>query len=144
MAKQERAREVFAGTPDPEYMRRKEAGGWRVAAIEWVRETEEEPETLSPGEDLPYGLRVGPDCLHLEEDPMEKQAILLMLEMIIREIRLPQVAAELNEKGFRTRKGREWSPVAVFDLLPRLIEVGPRVFSSEEWILRRPRVLQAG
>ena len=142
MAGQERIREAFASPPDPEYLRQRQAAGWRMAAVEWVRETEG-GETTALQEDLPYGLRVAGDCLHLEEDPVEKQALLLMLEMIIQDIRLPQVAAELNQRGFRTRMGKEWSPGAVFNLMPRLIEVGPRVFSSEEWIERRPRLMNA-
>jgi len=39
----------------------------------------------------------------------------------------------LNEKGFRMRNGGPWNRVAVFNMMPRLIEVGPRLFSSEEW-----------
>jgi hypothetical protein len=31
----------------------------------------------------------------------------------------------------------------VFDMLPRLIEVGPRVFTTQEWAARRSRLLQA-
>jgi len=34
-----------------------------------------------------------------------------------------------------------WTPTAVFTLLPRLIEVGPQMFSSEEWIGRREKIL---
>src|SRR6185369_9952534 len=106
--------------------------GWRVAAVEWVRESAAAPASKTPPrEEVPYGMRVGLDCIHLEEDSTETQAMLLMLEMIVQEIRLPEVAAELNRRGFRTRTGSEWSPVAVFDLLPRLIEIGPRIFSSE-------------
>ena len=142
MADKERIREAFVSPPDPEYLRERQAAGWRMAAIEWVRETDR-PGTAAGREDLPYGLRVAGDCLHLEEDPVEKQALMLMLEMIIQDVRLTQVAAELNQKGFRTREGKEWSPGAVFSLMPRLIEVGPRVFSSEEWIERRPRLMNA-
>jgi len=144
MANQERVRAVFAAPPDPAYLRQREAAGWRMAAVEWVRETEAVEEVPLPREDPPYGLRVAPDCLHLEENPAEKEAMMLMLEMIIQEIRLPQVAAELNQRGFRTRLGTPWSPVAIFNLLPRLIEIGPRIFSSREWIVRRPRLSHAG
>jgi len=142
MADQERIREAFASPPDPEYLRERQAAGWRMAAIEWVRETDAAERSASQ-EDVPYGLRVARDCVHLEEDPVEKQALMLMLEMIIQEVRVPQVAVELNRRGFRTRQGKEWSPGAVFSMMPRLIEVGPRVFSSEEWIERRPRLLNA-
>ena len=142
MAQQERIREAFAAPPDPEYLRQREAAGWRMAAVEWVRDTGAGA-GAAPREDVPYGLRVAADCVHLEEDPTEKQALVVMLEMIIQDTRLTQVAAELNRRGFRTRTGREWSPGEVFNLMPRLIEVGPRVFSSEEWVERRPRLLNA-
>ena len=56
---------------------------------------------------------------------------------------LPQVAEELNRRGFRTRTGGKWSPVSVFQMLPRLIEIGPRLFSTEEWHQRRERIFRA-
>jgi len=143
MANQERLRETISGPLDPDYLRRREASGWRLAVVEWVRESDEPQAKGPPREEVPYGMRVGADCVHLEEDASETQAMLLMLELIVQEIRLPQVADELNRRGFRTRAGSEWNPVAVFNLLPRLIEVGPRIFSSEEWIGRRPRVVNA-
>ena len=141
MAQQERIREAFASPPDPEYLRERQAAGWRLAAIEWVRDAAG-AQPAAPA-DLPYGVRIAGDCLHLEEDPVEKQALVVMLEMIVQDTRLTQVASELNRRGFRTRQGQEWSPGEVFNLMPRLIEVGPRVFSSEEWIERRPRLLNA-
>jgi hypothetical protein len=42
----------------------------------------------------------------------------------------------LNRKRFRTRAGANWTPGSVFDMLPRLIQVGPRIFSSTEWSAR--------
>ena len=51
--------------------------------------------------------------------------------------RLGDVARELNLRGFRTRGGAEWGPVAVFDMLPRLIDAGAHVFPSGEWAERR-------
>jgi len=144
MARQECIREVFTAPPDAAYLAQRREQGWRIRAVEWVRETEGETARAVRQEAIPYGLRVGPDCLHLEEEPTEKQAMILMLELIIQDIRLPEVAAELNRRGFRTRRGFEWSPVAVFELLPRLIDVGPGVFSSEDWATRRPRLLNVG
>jgi hypothetical protein len=32
----------------------------------------------------------------------------------------------------------------VFDMLPRLIEVGPRVFSTQEWVVRRGKLMNVG
>jgi len=50
------------------------------------------------------------------------------------------VADELNRRGLRQRDGQTWTPGALFNLLPRMIEVGPRLFVSEEWTQRRQRL----
>jgi hypothetical protein len=47
-----------------------------------------------------------------------------------------EIVATLNEEGYRMRNGQPWNRVAVFRMIPRLIEVGPRFFSSEEWVER--------
>jgi hypothetical protein len=85
---------------------------------------------------VPYGLRVSPDCKHLEENAGEKQALVLMMDLIVQDAPLSLVAEELNRKGFRTRAGANWTPGSVFDMLPRLIQVGPRIFSSADWTAR--------
>jgi hypothetical protein len=54
------------------------------------------------------------------------------------------VAAELNRRGHTTREGKPWTPSALFILLPRMIQVGPRVFSSEEWSRRKQRLPRVG
>jgi hypothetical protein len=140
VANERRIREVWSGPLTEQYIRERAEAGWRIAAIEWVRQ-DESAEPPGSVEEVPYGLRVADDCAHLEEDPAERQTMLLMLEMIIQDVRLPEVAAELNRRGYRTRAGTPWGPVNVFNLLPRMIEVGPRIFSSEEWGARRPRLL---
>ena len=56
---------------------------------------------------------------------------------------LSRVAVELNQRGRRTRDNTAWTAASVFDLLPRLIDTGPRVFSSQEWAQRRQRLFQA-
>jgi hypothetical protein len=85
---------------------------------------------------------VAADCSHLEEDRTEKRALLLIMDLIVQDRPLSQVASGLNQAGFRTRLGTPWSPVSVFNMLPRLIEVGPRIFSSEEWTARRERLMR--
>ena len=65
-----------------------------------------------------------------------------MMELIVQDYSLTLVAAELNKKGLRTREGGPWTPVSVFNMLPRLIEVGPRIFSSDEWEDRRARLMR--
>jgi len=114
-----------------------------VAAVEWTKEVEEEAGPSDPAQEIPYGLRIGEDCVHLEVHPAEREALMLMLELIVQDRTLSQVAAELNVRGLRTRRGLEWSPVSVFNMLPRMIEVGPNVFSQAEWAARRRRLIRA-
>jgi hypothetical protein len=47
------------------------------------------------------------------------------------------VADGLNGQGLRTRTGAAWTQVAVFNMLPRLIQVAPQIFASAEWEDRR-------
>jgi hypothetical protein len=135
MAKK-RMREVIDGLPGPDYLREKMEKGWRLVALEWEREAQDSGQALR--EEVPFGLKVADDCLHLEEDPDERQALRLMLDLIVDdEIPLSRVSNELNQKGYRTRSGSKWTQAAVFDMLPRLIESAPRIFSTDEWALRK-------
>ena len=134
----QRSRDLVAGQLTLDYFMRKAAEGWKLAAIEWVREVEqaevlEAPEVSAGVEDLPYGLRLSPDGLQLETNPLERTVLLLILEKIVQEKRITQIANELNEKGFRTRAATAWTPSAVFELMPRLIEAGPALLKSSEW-----------
>ncbi|MFN7997146.1 MAG: recombinase family protein [Bryobacteraceae bacterium] len=133
MAKVERVREVVSGPLAPDYVSQKSKQGWKMTAVEWEREVED---TGGMREEVPYGLRVSPDCTHLEEDASEKQALVMMMDLIVQDCPLSLVAEELNRRGLRTRSGAEWSPGSVFDMLPRLIQVGPKIFSSTEWTAR--------
>jgi hypothetical protein len=141
MAKPERIREALEGNLDPEYLKQREQAGWRMVGIEWERKMEGDAEEVRPAvEESPFGTRVSGDCEHLEENPKEMQFLLSMMELIIQDISLTKVAEELNKKGFRTRKGTEWGPVAVFNMLPRLIELTPRIFATQEWVERRKQL----
>jgi hypothetical protein len=124
-----------------EIVRQRTAAGWHLVSLEWRREL---PEAEAPTdgafpEDIPYGLRISEDCKRLEIDPNENQAMLQMMEMLVQDFPFSAIVSDLNEKGFRTRDGRRWSPVAIFNMIPRLIEVGPRLFSTEEWEVRRQK-----
>jgi len=55
------------------------------------------------------------------------------MDLLVQDFPFSNIASDLNEKGFRTREGKMWSQVSIFNMLPRLIEVGPRLFSTEEW-----------
>jgi hypothetical protein len=142
MAKIERVRDVMSGVPNADYLNEKAAEGWRLVAVEWERDMEGVTEETGPvKEEVPFGMKVSEDCLHLEENPTERQILLLMLQGIVDDKSLSQVADELNGRGCRTRRGAEWTQTAVFAVLPRLIEVAPRIFSSEEWVMRKVREL---
>jgi len=143
MARVERIREVVTGSVDLEYMKQKTEAGWKLVAMEWRREIagDDRQESVIV-EEIPYGLRVASDCSRLEEDPAEKAVLMRMMELIVQDHPVSAVATELNKSGLRTRSGNYWTPVSVFNMLPRLIEVGPRIFSSEEWESRRDRLIK--
>ncbi len=141
MAKIERLHEVLTGPLSLEPIREKAAAGWKLIGLDWQREVEgeaQQPDTKM--EEVPYGLRVAEDCAHLEENPEETQVLTEMLRCIIQDYPLSKVAEELNRKGYRTRNGSPWASVSVFNMLPRIVQVGPRVFSSQEWQAWRKRL----
>src|SRR5277367_1945211 len=137
MAKHERARDFMTVPPSGEYFSGKAAEGWKLVAVEWERGA---APRSAPVEDLPFGLRVASDCKRLEEDPDESQVLILMMETIVQDGPLSQAAQIINERGYRTRDGEKWTPKGLFYLLPRLIEVGPRLCTSEEWVERRKHI----
>jgi recombinase len=139
----ERMREPLDERPDEDYWEERSSAGWRLAAIEWKRETAGEGEPRDYREEVPFGLRVGEDCHKLVEDPAEMKVLTTMMDMIVDDQPMSKVAEALNERGFQTRAGKPWTMPRVFQMLPRLIEVGPRIFSTEEWRRRRGRLLRA-
>ncbi len=142
MAYFERVRDVISGPFSEEILRQRAAAGWQLVSVEWRRELPDSEMPTGPGvfhEEIPFGLRISEDCQRLEIDPSENQALLQMMEMLVQDFPFSSIASDLNEKGFRTRDGRRWNPVAIFNMIPRLIEVGPRLFSTEEWEMRRQK-----
>jgi Recombinase len=143
MPKVERIRELVTGSVDLDYVRQKTEAGWKLVALEWRREIPgDETSQAIIVEEIPYGLRVAPDCSRLEEDPQERDVLVQMMELIVQDYSITLVASELNKRTLRTRAGSPWTPVAVFNMLPRLIEVGPHIFSSDDWEERRERLLK--
>lgn len=136
----ERVREPAPETLTPEFLEERRKAGWRLVAVEWER-------VVQPGTparvELPFGWKVAEDGRHLEEDAEEQKALLTMMDMIVADLPISAAANELNKRGFRMRNGMPWTPAAVFDLLPRLIESGPRIFSSPAWIGRSRAAAQA-
>lgn len=138
----ERVRETWSGPISAEYLAKQAEFGWRLSTVEWERDIDSQA-PFAYRETVPYGLRVSADCHHLEENPDETQVLLFIMEGIVGDRRISQIAGDLNRAGLRTRDGREWGPGQVFELLPRLIEAGPRIFSSEEWVERREQLFRA-
>jgi hypothetical protein len=132
MAKVEHVREVLSRPFDEGYFRAKLNEGWRLIAVHWERDVEgSPPEQTRWTEEVPYGLRVADDCIHLEEDPVECRALELMLKLISSDKSMSQIARELNDQNFRTRSGSPWTQTAVFNMLPRLIEAAPHIWRRE-------------
>ena len=98
--------------------------------------------TLALRQEVPYGLQVSADCKHLEENPQEVEALTVMLECIVADKKLSEVAAELDRRGLPPRGTSSWTQVSVFEMLPRLIEVAPSILSTQEWSERREKVLR--
>ena len=140
----QRSRDVLPGQLTLDYLVRKAAAGWTLAAMEWVREVDdqaigEQAEIFFAHEDVPYGLRLSGESGHLESHPVERTVLLLILEKIVREKAITQIASELNNEGFRTRRNTAWTASAVFELLPRLIEASPALLKSRDWQELRSR-----
>ncbi|HEY0701289.1 MAG TPA: hypothetical protein VGD60_00840 [Candidatus Acidoferrales bacterium] len=141
MADGERIREAVDGAIDPLYVKARQAAGWKLVGVEWERGAADSPRATVPEagavQNMPLGWRAVPDGSHLEEDPEEMQFLFAVMELMIQDISITKVTEELNRRGFRTRAGNAWGPVAIFNLLPRLVELTPRIFRSEEWVERR-------
>ena len=139
MKKTERVRQVVSGPVVEADLQQRTEQGWKLVALEWEREVEAGEEHLPV--EVPFGLRVSPDTQRLEENPEERETLVQMMELIVQEGSYSRIANELNLRGCRTREGARWTPVSVFEMLPRLIEVGPHLFRSAEWEKRKQQVV---
>ena len=145
MPKLQHMREILSVPLTGGHLESKTNEGWKAVAVIWEREVPDDAPPLADiTQPVPYGLKIAEDCTALEQDVQEREALLVMLEMIIQDKPLSETADELNRRGFRTRLKTKWTPGSVFDMLPRLIEVGPRVFSTEEWVVRRGKLMNVG
>jgi len=138
----ERIRQKLSGPMNLEDVHRYESQGWRAVSVEWERELA--GAAPSSVEAPPFGLQVAKDCATLEENPTENEILSTMMELIIQDGPYSFIAEQLNRRGFVTRQGAKWTAVAVFEMLPRLIEAGPKIFSQKDWHERRQRSRTAG
>lgn len=137
----ERYREPVSTIPTKTVLDAKAKQGWRPVAIEWARDAPEP--VASDRRPIPYGLRVSPDCAHLEIDPFEREVLSLIIAMIAGDHPLSKIAAELNRRELRPRQGSKWTPLALFKLLPRVVELGPEILSAADWPDSKRKVLSA-
>lgn len=135
-------REVVWEPPSPQYLMERARAGWTLVALEWERDmTGEEARSIGLPSDVPYGLRVAKSALTLEEDPDERAVLVEMLGLIVRDdVRFSMIAESLNDRGFTTRDDRPWTPSAVFDMLPRLVEIAPTILTSDQWEALKARL----
>ena len=138
----ERERQAVPGELSPEQMKSRADAGWRMVAVEWEREVPQE--AAEQKQDVPFGLRLVPETAAVELNPTEWQALVLMMDMTVQEGPYWAIAEELNRRGYRTRNGDPWTPISVFQMLPRLIELGPQIFATDEWRKRRERMSHTG
>lgn len=141
MKRTERVRQVVSSPLGELDFKQQTEQGWKLVAIEWEREVETAEATL-PSE-VPFGLRIAIETGRLEENPAEREILLQLMELLVQEGSYAHIAEEINRRGFRTREGAKWSSISVFEMLPRLVEIGPILFQSSEW-QKRKHVPQIG
>ena len=146
MAHFERIRDVIAGPFSSSLLEtmtnQRAAAGWQIVSVEWRRELpgDEAPSEGAFSEEIPYGLRISEDCRRLEAHPGERMVLSQSMDLVVQDFPFSSIASDLNEKGFHIREGKPWNQVSVFKMLPRLIEVGPGLFSTAEWAARREKL----
>lgn len=137
----EREKQLVGEWPTVDELLRRKSEGWTLVAMEWEREAirAADPSERQPVE-IPYGLRVSGDGFHLEDDPVERRTLMLVLNGIVDDRPISRIVSELNDAGLTNRRGKEWTASEVFELLPRLIEAGPSILTSADWIARRKKM----
>ena len=133
----ERIRQAVTGPLDLDRIRSYEKEGWKLASLEWERQVDSKEAPIQMQEEPPFGTRVSANAAILESDPSETDVLFAMMELIVEDGPYYRIAEELNRRGYRTRSGSRWSPVSVFEMLPRLIDAGPKIFNTDRWHSRR-------
>lgn len=139
MKKTERVRQAVSGPLAEADLKQQTEKGWKLVALEWERQVEVAEEPLPV--EVPFGLRIVAETQRLEEDPNERETLFQMMELVVQEGSYSRIAHELNRRGLRTRDGSPWTPISVFEMLPRLIEVGPHLFRSTQWEKRKEQAV---
>ena len=134
MTVNERIREHRDDLPSEEELRVRQSEGWKLVAVEWERGAgSTESATESARREVPYGLRASSDRLFLEDHPQELATLRRILSGLVDDVPLTAIAERLNDEGLRTRRNRRWKQSDLFDLLPRIVEVGADILRSDAW-----------
>jgi hypothetical protein len=130
----ERVKDRISGPFSPTLISERQSAGWQMVAIEWRRELPESEAPHAPehAEEIPYGLRLSDDGMRLEIDPYENSVLIQMMDLLVQDFSYSQIVSDLNERGLRTRDNTPWDRVGLHQMMPRLIEVGPRLFAGDE------------
>ena len=145
MKKIDHLRERVTILPTSQYLSKMHDAGWTLVALEWEREIEVSGPTPEPtldqtADEIPFGLRIASDCRHLEEDPREMQTLRFLTEMIVQDVSFRGMADALNIREYRTRDAGPWNAAKVFKLMPRVLEIAPRVLAAAEWESRKEQL----
>ena len=144
MVSREREREVLTGPLTAEHLAARSNAGWHPVAVEWERTVGEVRRSGGVEIEVPYGLEVTPSGSHLRESAAEVTVLRRMLTQIVDDRSLSEIAETLNREGSSRRDGSPWTPSALFELLPRVIEVAPSIYASPEWQEERDARQKAG
>lgn len=124
-----------------DYFHERLSQGWIITAVEWTRPIDDDqPQANNGTQDVPYGQRVAEDCGHLTDHVREMEVIAFIYDGVVGGIRPALIAGALNERGFRTRSGLPWTASAVFELMPRIIELSPRLQRRPNWPSHRAQL----
>lgn len=131
----ERVKDRISGPFSQTLITERQKAGWQLSSIEWHRELPESegPHEPEHAEEIPYGLRLSDDGLRLEIDPHENSVLMQMMDLLGQDFSYSQIVSDLNERGLRTRNNAPWDRVSLHKMMPRLIEVGPRLFADDKW-----------
>jgi hypothetical protein len=124
-----------------DYFLHRTKAGWKLKAVEWERAEDAVAPVLQEEIAAPYGIEVVPDSARLQPKSEEVEVLQTILESIVVEKGVSQIATDLNNRGFTTRGGQAWTSTAVFNLLPRLIDAAPDILKRDDWQARRKKAV---
>ena len=133
-------RDRIDGPVSLDYFHQRTVDGWKLKAVEWERadgDSGEAEAKVTP----PYGIEVVPDTARLQPKADEVEVLQTILEMVVVEKGVSNIAEDLNSRGFTMRNGKPWTSSAVFNLLPRLIEAAPDILKRDDWQERRQKAV---